>query len=337
MLLVACITSACSDSATDLAVTSPTIAPNQTSSSPSTNARADFHARNHLDWVGRAHNKALDDFAAMVKAKGASKDLCAAVIAFMSAPERMPGNGNKGDATSRKSAAVAGVRASGICNSQFATNSAHAWLAAAVENDSFSYAANRLFDRIESAQLAAITSAELAAYLSPILSEADAFGEGVDRDGVYAVASVAQSSFEYWEVEAMPLVETVDAEYGTCLGQYDDQAYALDTCMGITYESAYSTGSSRGFDSAPRMFLAQGDVVSGEQHMSRPRIVGSDIGGAIAGAFIGTFFTPGLGTLMGAINGAGSASTSVSWGSAAAVVYCRKTEQPRKTALTEEA
>lgn len=163
--IVAGVGLACSEEAMDGAVTSP-IAPSHAPSLSSTNASANFHAKNHLDWVGRAHNKALSDFAAMVKAKGAPKDLCAALMDFMSAAERLPGKGNKGDAASRRATTAGGLRATDACKRRFVTSLSSSWLAAAVEEDSFSYAANRLFDRIKAAQSNATTSGELAGYLS---------------------------------------------------------------------------------------------------------------------------------------------------------------------------
>lgn len=334
MLVVACIASACSDAAMDGSVTSPTVTPNPVASSSPNNAKAYFHARNHLDWVGRAHNKALDDFAAMVREKGAPKDLCTAIADFMSAAERLPGNGNKGTAASRRATSIAAIRASGMCNRQFATNGSNAWLAAAAEADGFSYEANQLFDRIEAAGLAASTSSELASSLSAILTEADSFGEGVDRDGVYAVASVAQSSFEYWEVEALPLVETVNTEYGTCLGQYNNEAYALETCAGITNGTVQTT-RYKGFDSAPLMFLAQGDAQSCEKKMDLRLIAATDVGGAVAGVVHGI---PGglQGMFLSAIKEAGVASTVTSWTMAMMVIHCRRTNDPRNTAIAPE-
>lgn len=122
-----------------------------------------------------------------------------------------------------------------------------------------------------------------------------------------------------------PLKETVDAEYGPCLGQYAAANYALEVCMGIPNGEPQPAGY-KGFDStAPMFFFAQQQPTNCESHMSRWSIVGSDIGGAIGGAMIGTFFNPGVGTVYGAINGAGLASANNSWGSAGRVIQCRKT------------
>lgn len=323
IIVLVCV-SGCGDAAKDGVITSPAAATHSAApNSAAGNAKAKFHAKNHLDWVGRAHNKALDDFAAMVTAKGPPKNFCAALIDFMSAAERLPSENARTDATSRRATTVAGLRATGQCRGYFASIRSTAWLVAAAATDGLSEAATQLFARIEAANLAATSSSELAAYLTPILSEADPL-EQADRDAVYAVASVAQASREYWEVEAEPLARTVDQTYGVCLGQYTDVVTALDVCMGIPNGGIVPTGY-QGIDSTAPVYFSyvQQQSTNCESHMSGWSIAGSDIAGAIGGGMVGTFFTP-IGTLLGAINGAGSASAINSWSSAGRVIQCRR-------------
>lgn len=336
VIFVLAIVSGCSDAADDDAITSPSAntavsAHSAASISPQDDPKAKFRAKNHLDWVGRAHNKALDDFAAMVAKKGPPQNFCETLVDFMSAEERLPADKGRTDGAARRAAAIAGLRVTGECKGHFASNGASAWLAAAAVTDSFSYAANRLFDRIQAAQSASATSSELAGYLITILAEADNLGQ-VDRDAVYVVASIAQSSFEYWEVNSEPLALIVDATYGSCLGGYTDMAWALDVCMGIKDTGVQPIGYES-FDLMGPTYVSfvkqEPEQENCDDHMNHWALGFADIGGAIAGAFVGTFFMPAIGTVIGAINTSGTASTIASWSMAGRVIHCRLTAPKR--------
>jgi hypothetical protein len=343
LLIIAAMGVACTDSATDQSVTSPPLAAASKASSttqiPGSTAAAakkddtnkddpqvKFHKKNYADWVGKAHNKALDDFAAMF-AHTAPTDLCAQVAEFMSDAARVPPEQYQGTREERRAYAVRGLSATHVCQNQLAVNgSSRGYFVGTVASATFSAsvagvsaAANSLLDQIRIAQSAATTASGLAANLTPILSQADQLVSG-ERDLVYSVASVVQSSFEYWQANLAYQAQDVSTTYGGCLVQFSTEAYALSRCMGVVAAPVAPVGY-RNLGNSTRIIFAASRRLTCEGILNRGAIVGYDFGGAVTGGAWGLIGGPG-GVLLGAINGGGAASATESWYQFGRWAYC---------------
>lgn len=293
-------------------------------------AKGKFHRTNHADWVGKAHNKALDEFfAKMIADKGTPQDFCARLLEFTSHPARLPAGMVQGTREQRRAAALSGLSRTGACSSRLTGDaSSVTWplglFSAAnfgATLDSVSDAADYLLDKIANAQVQAMNAEDLATALTPILGEADQL-VSEERELVYATASITQSSYEYWLANITPQSEQVDVTYGPCLGQYTDQSYALDTCIGIT-----SGITQTGYDKAGmtgRIIFASSTQSGCADYLNRGTIGADDLKGAAGGAFNG-FRTGGLqGILPGAVFGGAYASAASSWWMFAKWAHCRR-------------
>lgn len=293
-------------------------APLASSAAPEGDAIAAFHAKNYADWVGKAHNRALDDFFARF-AHRAPKNLCAELVEFMSEPERVPPEKLQGTTREQRRAyAIRGLGATQVCRDQLADNGSSTASFSFATVAGVSAAANSLLDQISSAQTTATTASGLAASLTPILSQADQLVSG-ERDLVYSVASVAQSSFEYWLANIGSLSLQVDATYGPCLGLYSYESHALSSCMGIQAAPIMPTGY-RNPGNMARIIFAQSTGCN--VYVDGGAIVGWDFAGAVSGGAWGLIGGPG-GVLLGAINAGGFASASESWYQFGRWAYCR--------------
>ena len=339
IVVVAAVAAACADGAREPITSPPSNASTagatgtpSIQSDASEDARAKFHRLNYADWVGRAHNKALDEFfAAMLSDQTTGKDFCARVLEFMSEAARVPSEKNQGTREQRRSYAVRGLTATQACRGQLTDKgSPIVWLVGTVgvgtfaaSVDGVSAAANSLLDQIGSAQSAAKTASGLATSLTPILTQADQLVSG-ERDLVYATASVTQSSFEYWLANMVPQSEQVDMTYGGCLGQYTDQARALSTCMGIVGGGITPTGYRHFGDQGRVTFTASTQTTGCDGYRDMGAIGAYDFGGAVVGGAWGLFGGPG-GVLLGAINGGGAASATESWAQFGRWAHCKRT------------
>lgn len=296
-----------------------------------TDAQATFHAKNYADWVGKAHNKALDDFFALTIAqKGAPKNLCARILEFMSDPARLPADKVHVTRAQQRSYALAALSRTQTCEGQLADNgSSGLRLVNAMRSTSssaswseLSVAANSLIDQINSAQTAATTASGLATALTPILSQADQL-VGSERDVVYSVASVAQSSFEYWLANLQPQADQVQATYGGCLVLYADEPYALNTCMGVTGPPALIEPTSyRNSDNSSHFLYAASRLAGCDDRLSKTNVVLWDVSGAVGGALLGWLAGP-PGIFTAAVSGAAVASIGESTYQIAGWAWCK--------------
>src|SRR5687768_14344634 len=112
-LTLVLFSAACTENGTGDAVTSPITS---MAKSPAPNkgpdARAAFHAKNHVDWVGEEHNKALADFFAGLGGGDPAK-LCADLEDF-AASRTTPGN-DLGPTNQRRGAARIGLAFGKLC------------------------------------------------------------------------------------------------------------------------------------------------------------------------------------------------------------------------------
>jgi hypothetical protein len=313
----------------------PPVAQAETSPSEArlyTDARANFHAKNYADWVGKAHNKALDDFfAATIAQTGDPENLCSRILDFMSEPGRIPPDKDQGTRERRRAFAGAALSGTQMCQGQLAENPLpKLWLASAIRGvsssasvGSISAAANYLLDQIRNAQAMATTATGLATALTPILSQADQLVSS-ERDIVYAAASVSQSSFEYWQANLQPLGDQVAVTHGGCLVQYPDEPYALNTCMGITGAPApiQPTSYRKLGNTTHFLYDASRQTTTCSSVFDLGAAVEMDFQGAVVGGLLGWALSPPA-ILVGAVGGGASASLAVGAWQTARYAWCK--------------
>ena len=286
--------------------------------------KAYFHANNRADWVGQAHNKGLADIYARLLKGHVSGNVCATIERLASSEERIPNGKEKGTDASRARIARASLNATGLCDAAYATTGNRLSLTSILPSSMSSGAAEDIspeaqgvIDQIGNAVLYATSSGTLAANLNSILSQSPPLSP-VDAEVVTAVASVSQSSFEYWESNIQPLTQQVTASYGGCLSQYYDETTALQTCMGIGSGPAQPTRWRNRPDAgqaklASMYSRACQDVTAGD-------VGEADFVGAGLGAIGGIFGPPGI--LAGAAIGGLGSSALTGWYRVGRLVWC---------------
>ncbi len=303
---------------------------------------------NQFSWVGSAHNAALDAFRTeLVKPEMRRLDVCSFILAFASSDARIP----KGRAAPNGSLSLKGRRAAAtkalsetkLCGRRSANLRSETtspvqlvsyWSRSAspvperahLQSAQPSAAAYALYAQIETALDAATNSVDLAARLSPVLSSAAQLSQ-VEYAAVAATASVAQSSFEYWEPQFPPYVQQVEGTFGPCIDESYAAGYTLD---GILYRCTNGGGvsvvvpaSGRGWAGTARPL----HLVTLWKHprLTRARQCGyycqgfreigkQDARGAFVGAWAGVLAGGPQGAVLGAIAGGSGASMAAAIG-----------------------
>jgi hypothetical protein len=281
-------------------------------------ATSEFHSRNYADWVGKAHNKLLDDFFKKIISEGGPKNLCVEFEAFMNeAGREVPGQPTESAEMRRRLARMA-VQRSGICGRELSASSttvipaamrSHAALA---NVDDISQATTDLANQVESLAAVATDAEQLAASLNPLLTQADQLPNG-EAAIVYATASVAQSSFEYWQANLWPLSDELYTVYSPCLGQYTDEDVGLYNCMGVGVASGPVTPTRLKVRYSDKTVLTLTSLMQTrvcDMAGAGSAIVEADVTGAFGGAVAGFF----LGGPGGALGGGAAAGLGSSWG-----------------------
>lgn len=182
-----------------------------------------FRSRNPMSYVGRGHNAMLAAFADSRFGANKTKDNCEALRHGWSAARRAAGAdsaqfGSRAEiervirVESRKLGCRGAVRETSFSASDdVAASSA---VEAASSGDPQPY-----FDAIALLlQNRPATSSALLTQLDAIVTDAEGTLSGDALDGVYAVASVAAESYQYWVVEDAlgPMADSVEAEVQNC-------------------------------------------------------------------------------------------------------------------------
>jgi len=328
---------------------------------PDPAARAKLHRRNPMDWVGEAHNRALDAFRDELRRPGVlSRSLCGYLLTFVTSDARVPVERAAAraalGAAARRDVARKGLAATELCGRRPARPSAgvalHTWLAAFVpsrwslapaavprrsQSGELSQAARDLYAQIESSIDVAASSYELAGYLNPVL-DAAAQLSAEEHATIAATVSVAQSSYEYWEVELPNYIEAVAAEYGPCLEESQQLGYTLADaeyrCVngGGTNEAALREPADwpgGRLDPRPRLLLTvarPGSAGRVRQNAGKGlKTIGkNDASGAFSGAWGGAFSGGVQGAVLGAIVGGAGASIVTAAGLAISAVWNRE-------------
>ena len=306
---------ACRESATSVGDTRRTGAGPRFAQARGTSAKARdrLHARNKEEWVGIAHNKAIDAFRHELRKPGVlTSDVCTFVLEFSVSTDRSDAHKRVSE-NARWHSARSVQDDSRLC-SRSRGNSGFKGIAAPLPTEPLaprarqSTAVEVLVDDIETAVAQSANSYELATELNTILDRADSLTAS-DQVIVASTVSVAQNSFEYWETQYDFFVREVIDEFGPCAADQSSAGVPAETlrdhCIG---------GQGGG-----------GNVVLGPRNNGRgPRVVGSrialecppdlakgfrnvvkgDIQGAFKGAMTGLFAGSLEGAAAGALTGA---------------------------------
>jgi hypothetical protein len=250
---------------------------------------AKFHRDNPQDWVGVAHNRALDAYFAKLAHGDVSRDVCHDLVSFMSEDARSPESAH----TTRAQRRTAGQRAfarAGFCLDRFAAASASE-SAMLVQATAVSPATDSILTRINLATQAATSSADLAYRINQMAPEIWAL-PGAEASDTWAVASVAVNSSQYWEANQTSVNANVATAYAPCI-QYQPTSpqTAASACMGLTVRAPITRTLFRGSDGRSIFHLAQTYYYVPDpnclEFFSARELVGADFTGAIAGGFMG--------------------------------------------------
>lgn len=315
-LMLALLSVACTERETPDVVTSPTTSIAKSAlSKAGFNPQAAFHAKNHVDWVGKEHNNALGDFFATLGG-GDPRNLCAEIENFTAS--RIVSDHDIGTPGQRQAVAKQGAALGKLCavasgravrpvipdGGQPVSLASVRRGASLASMYDVSEAANNLLAQVTNAVYATATSSELAGRLYDILVQADQL-PAQERDLVYAVASVAQSSYDFWHANFFPLTEQFYPVYGDCLRPYSDGSTAISYCIG---GNTLGLTGERGGSAAPLIFFAATTVrLCPSPNLTE--VVKLDVQGGIVGGIAGFFATPPA-AVGGAFIGATTASAA---------------------------
>lgn len=306
--------------------------------------RGKAHRNNPSDWVGLAHNRALDDYRAKLRQGQVSRDVCNDLVEFAADQARAP----KDDQRSRAERIRAGrdaLRRMGLCADRFAVASA-ASSAKLAQDVTISAAMEAILYAICDAIVNAVDSYDLAYRLNQLYPSI-AVLPAREAEVTYATASVAVSSSEYWEANTEAAYRDINAAYGGCIPRYttsvDDAAKA---CMGLSGGGSggggselmlYRHGAERPSSSFSLAQLPRDDprTVACFGYLDLRKTVGSDFLGAFGGGSSPTLsriFSTLLGrtvvagaavaSLPGVIGAAVSASIGAFFWETAQVIWC---------------
>lgn len=283
-------------------------------------AKRKFHRNNRDDWVGVAHNAAMDHLHEKAATILKGPHVCDKIVDLMMEEGRSVSSAHKTQALSRR--AVETVMLRSACAGYFnARQGSHVHPASYVQSEEqpLSPAASSLTDQISTATLTTATSGDLALQLNPIVDAAYGLTASGETDIVLAGASVAQSSREYWEVQLIPGNYSADitnavTQNAACFSLYSDANTAVSQCMGLSEPQAViPTGFRRSGASESLFHLAQSEACW-DQNMNLHEIGHQDFVGAVAGAITG-FWTGGPAAVGEAalLGGGGLSAAELAW------------------------
>jgi hypothetical protein len=327
-----------------------------------TAAREQLHRNNPMNWVGIAHNRALDDLLKELRKPGVlSRDVCQYLLEFVSSDARVPvdraGLRRAAGATARREVGRKALRATALCSQRFDRRAsalpARVSLAAyysprppfgsaSLQSGSPSAAAYGLLEQILAAIDAAVDSYDLAWRLHPVLNAASQL-DAIERATIEATVSVAQSSYEYWEAQLPTYVQAVSSEYDPCLYNQWSQGYSYDSSLGNCVNGAgavfqplsYSPRRAQRHSRSRRAAHGRDALFSAGAVPLRARGVSQSVGeglkdigkadayGAFTGAFAGAFAGGPQGAVLGGIVGAAGASIATALGHAIGATWRR--------------
>jgi hypothetical protein len=268
---------------------------------------AEFHAQNKMDWVGVAHNKAMDELRKDVQ-RSKPGDVCK-VIARLSVDAVLDTRLEAGrshtearkirkDAFDKVGCRGKGTRSSDIADQVTDLLDPARALNVTLGSEDFelSGAAWGYVDQITAAGDGANTAGDLASELSAILSAA----QGLTPDELTvldALASVSLSSFEYWEQNTPAVFADFQNVYGQCHANGGGESCYYATSRGVPLRPGL-----------PLFRLASASGAAPTCPMGVKAIWTGDKWGAGVGLTIGLLTRSVQGAIVGLVGGAAAGS-----------------------------
>lgn len=270
-------------------------------------ARQRLVNKNPSDWVGTGHNLLLDDFRREMKKPGVlTRNVCGYLVDLVTRGDRLPSS-KKADASLSVASARTAAANSPLCKPKPGAGGAALVGIPSTQDITLSSQASALLDQVQVATESASDPGDLAVKLSQVLDNTFAVSD-LEREIIQATVSVAQHSFEYWQVALPAFQQETWSEYGGCARQQSEAGATLDDAR-----SACLEGGSVASVSLPLGRL----TVPFKLPMPLPpecglaanykKLAGADVKGAIVGAVQGAK-AGWAGVLPGAMAGAAFSS-----------------------------
>jgi hypothetical protein len=281
------------------------------------NERARLHERNRADWVGVAHNHALDDFRKEMRKPGTlSHSLCKYIAAFASEPDRFPPEKREKGSHDDGKAANAVLATTKLCQQSgafqptaFSPREVRA--ASASARIVQSPATDQLAAAIEAAIYDATDSYDFASRMNPIIDQVASL-DPMDQEVILATVSVTQSSFEYWESQYAAAAQEFNREYGSCETDAANLGYSYDEarlrCLNGGFQDAlWPSPPPEGRPQRTVTLASFTPLRECNLMLQYRRLVWADFRGALVGGILGFVLGP-PGVLAGALKGAAAGS-----------------------------
>jgi hypothetical protein len=280
-------------------------------SSPSAQlARQRLAKKNPSDWVGTGHNLILDDFRREMKRPGVlTRNVCGYLVDLVTRGDRLPSS-RRADAPLGVASARAVAANSALCKPKAAVGGTALVRIPGPQDITLSTEASALLDQVQAVTESASDPGDLAVKLSQVLDNTYAVSD-VEREIVQATVSVAQHSFEYWQVALPAFQQEMLNEYGACARQQRESGSTLDDARSACLEggSVDAVSLPLGRVSVPfKLPMAFPPECGLSKNFKK--LAGSDVSGGIVGAIRGAKMGGWAGVLPGAMAGAAFASAS---------------------------
>ena len=280
-------------------------------------SEARLRSRNKHDWVGKGHNKMLDDFRVEMRKPGTlSQNICEFVASFSMNDARLPaasprssdGNWRAVQATADSSSLCTSQRKLRLSSGGLMLSSSLAPASAGIPSTT----AIALLGEIEGAISASPDARILANQLNGVLDRSQSLTE-LERTVVEATVSVAHNSFTYWSSQYSLFEEEVIAEYSPCIQQQlslGNTDRITGTCfLGKGEGGTVAWGYSPDATAMQRLIAARSRRFCGPKlGEGFRRIAYADAKGAWTGGFAGGLAGGLAGAFGGALVGGGANS-----------------------------
>jgi hypothetical protein len=250
-------------------------------------ARERLMKKNPSEWVGTGHNLLMDDFRREMKKPGVlTRNVCGYLIDLVTRGDRLPSS-KRADAPLAVASARAVAANSPLCKPKSTVAGAALVGIPNAQDITLSSEASALLNQIQSATETAADPGDLAIQLNQVFDNTYAVSD-VEREIIQATVSVAQHSFEYWEVAVPAFQQEMLNEYGGCAQQQHESESTLDDARSACLEGG-STGVASlplGRLTEPFKFPLPFPPECGLTANFR-KLAGADVVGAITGAVRG--------------------------------------------------
>lgn len=249
----------------------------------------EFRARNPLSYVGTAHNAGLAEFFRSYTNEN-RRQPCAALLAAWRAARRSVGP-DSANISESSSTLMAGLSSSGLLRCSApprAVNFVAPAMPVEMSGDPQPY-----FDAIDAIVASEPPTSSYISQVAAVVASAEAVLSGAELDQVYAVASVAVESHDYWVVNngLAATSDSLELVYGNCLTLADEP----QTCF---YDAAASSSRAPSLFSYASYVPRQGIAYCAATHFKAWKVVAKDVVGAFIGVLVGN---PAAGALAASV------------------------------------